>query len=121
MIRMSRFLAALSVVAALAFAPSAARADFYRHGPYPGFYGGPRPLGPGAFVAGTLFGLGVGTAIAAPGYYYGPRGFYGPRAYYGPRFYAYGPRAYYGPRYYGPRYYDPRFYRYHRPGYGYYR
>lgn len=130
MIRMSRVLAALPVVAVIALAPAAAHANFYGYGPHRGFYGGPHPFGASGFVAGTVFGLGVGTAITAPRYY-GPRAFYAPPAYYAPRpYYAppayhYGPRAYYAPRpYYAPPvyHYGPRVYHgpraYYGPGYG---
>ena len=131
MIRMSRLFAAVPVVAVVALAPDAARADFYRHGygygPYRGYYGGPRAFGPsyyghgygprqfgtGGLVAGTLLGLGVGAAIATtvPRPYVPPPVVYAPPppVVYAPPPVVYAPRPYYpAPAYYGP-------------GYGYYR
>lgn len=93
--RIAAVIAAAPILAGLTLAASPAEAQWRRG--YYGYGGYYRPYG-GAVVAGTLLGLGVGAALAAP-YYYRPPVVYAPPAYYPPP-YAYAPAPYY----YAPRY-----------------
>ena len=110
MTRTGRFLATLPVLAAMALAPVAANAQYYRghggyYGGYRGGYGyGHRGFGVGPFVGGALLGLGVGAIVAGPRYYAPPPVVYAPP----PVVYA-APPAYYAPPYYAPGYYPPAY------------
>lgn len=109
MARIAPFLLMLPLAAGLAALPSQAHADYrgygygYGHRYYgggPRYYGGYRGPGVGAaIVGGTLLGLGVGAAIAAPRYYAPPPVVYAPPpVYYAP------PPVYYAPPPYYPYY-----------------
>ena len=102
MTRIGRIITTLPVLAALALAPVAANAQFYRgsYGYHGGYRYGYRGFGVGPFIGGAVLGLGLGAVIAgAPRYYAPPPVVYAPPPVYYPA------PAYVAPGYYAPGYY----------------